>query len=876
MALLSGATSSPAEEPGRVLDGRGLPADRLAGCDSLAEGGDWIDDQDRTFRRLVPRDCYLSEDNPPQFWWAPQLEKMLRGVVYTLHVTSDGDPAFAIDVNTPDPFISLPRSLPAGDYRWSVDARDDQGVVHGRVRRFSIDEQRSREQVVPDAAQVLALLAQRAGDRPKMFPPPAARVAMQAALDDPQQRQPDLKRVRLAARRYAGLVDAADPLFTGRADAGTELDAITVLGIGATLSPGLPDRAAFAAVARERLLALADTTPGSRWDPLGSSSETAADDRLNRVVFLALARGLDLLQAELSDPQRRAVRDAARTRLAQYVDERLRGPAGRRDRLLFGMTFPYRSHEVEGMNFAVEALALLAGEDPAFDEMFGVCWQTWRSLMPAYGSADGSDGNGTAYGWHGFGQLVQAVFVLRNALGTDLFSRRAAFANAGRRLVYTTPPITPFAFTEGPPWNTPARFTGPVPVFGDEASDPSVSYHAVVAADREFRLYESLVDTADRPLYGWYRQQARDTYPYLADADYRPLSRALALLAPVRPDAGTEYPQDTPDAAAFPESGQVALHTYLADPQRSSLYFISGRFGSFNHAQAEQNGFVLHLAGEPVLIGAGYYDSYWSPHHAGYTRRTLSKNAITYDGGRGQAETPGGTATRQSVGSADFSGRLLNLSLGSVDNGSDLDIGTGDATLAYRSCPDQLLQNPGCQHRDYLQPVTRAIRSVALWRRSQAPLFLVYDRLAGATPHTWEWNLHAYKPFEVVSEGLPDGTPWTVRARGPSGNTEVCIDLYGADLVFTQTEGFPIPPATPRPTQWHGRFATRQPSTDASFLAVLRPGCVAGPARATLDLGTGIAAVELAPAADATQPARSITFDDARVLLQGPDHGPNE
>ena len=62
------------------------------------------------------------------------------------------------------------------------------------------------------------------------------------------------------------------------------------------------------------------------------------------------------------------------------------------------------------------------------------------------------------------------------------------------------------------------------------------------------------------------------------------------------------------------------MHSSLTDPLGVHLYGRASSFGSFNHAHADQGHFSLDAYGEPLLIDAGYYDWYRSPHATSFSR----------------------------------------------------------------------------------------------------------------------------------------------------------------------------------------------------------------------------------------------------------------
>src|SRR5690606_6142964 len=110
------------------------------------------------------------------------------------------------------------------------------------------------------------------------------------------------------------------------------------------------------------------------------------------------------------------------------------------------------------------------------------------------------------------------------------------------------------------------------------------------------------------------------------------LSRIDALLSPVAGREGARLPPGTADAAWFPSVGWVAMHSRLADPERTSIYFKASPYGSHNHSHGDQNAFVIHHRGERLAIASGYYDGYQTPHWREWYKQTRAANAITFDG----------------------------------------------------------------------------------------------------------------------------------------------------------------------------------------------------------------------------------------------------
>ena len=79
------------------------------------------------------------------------------------------------------------------------------------------------------------------------------------------------------------------------------------------------------------------------------------------------------------------------------------------------------------------------------------------------------------------------------------------------------------------------------------------------------------------------------------------------------PVAGTSYLSPPSNSAYYPSIGWAAMHSDLGSPGRTSVFFKSSPYGSFNHSHGDQNGFLLSVAGQPLMIKAGWYDWYGSP-----------------------------------------------------------------------------------------------------------------------------------------------------------------------------------------------------------------------------------------------------------------------
>jgi hypothetical protein len=245
----------------------------------------------------------------------------------------------------------------------------------------------------------------------------------------------------------------------------------------------------------------------------------------------------------------------------------------------------------------------------------------------------------------------------------------------------------------------------------------------------------------------------------------------------------------------FKTIGWVAMHNHWADPKRTSIYFKSSPYAAFSHSHADNNSFVVISEGEPLLIDSGYYDWYGSPHWKGWYWRTKAHNAITFDGGRGQAEKTGPDQMTAA-------GRLVDFH----SNGK-VDFAEGDALAAYEG---------------ELQKARRR-----LWYLRDENVLVIHDSLSSAVARQFEWNIHSANTFEVKAAA-------SIETKGKT--SRACIDVLQPNgIEFLQSNKFDSPPgkitegkAQGIPEmidQWHGKFRNKQRQTDMEFVAVVQVGC---------------------------------------------------
>lgn len=487
--------------------------------------------------------------------------------------------------------------------------------------------------------------------------------------------------------------------------------------------------------ARRRALNLAGL------DSRGGTS-FAAHDQAGRSIAWTLALTYDWLYPEFSATERRSLVTAISDRLTEMMGHGTFGLRG--GRLLD--TNPFDSHGAVTLGRVSVICTVMAGVAPQFDACFRNTVLRYLMWPVPWGRDDGGYANGTNYAqWDTAYTHFLVWGMLKESIGLDVATMPWA-QGYGKFITYFLPPGTP---------------TG---LFGDGAEKNWRNVWATQA-----RAYAARVPS---PLADWYvRNQFGEDETSLP-----------VLLAPYR-DWSTvekEIPAGTPDALHVRSIGWVAMHSSLADRGRTSVYFKSSPYGSFSHSHADQNGFVINAAGQPLAIDSGYYDYYDSPHWRGWYKQTRAHNAITFDGGQGQLHD-----------TMAAKGKITQF-----ETTPSFDLVTGDATQAYGGA------------------LTRAVRSMVYARPGT---LLVFDSLVSSTPRTWEWNLHALKPMKLKGKRL---------VEIEQGGERLCIEvLHGPEVDFSQADQFTAPPSGAYAAQSHGTFRTADKSKELRMLTMLSVNC---------------------------------------------------
>lgn len=731
-----------------------------AGCTPSLQA-DFIDGETWNNRRLVPVDCAAVAMQAPLFSWRQPTDRdRTKAWKFTLQ---RGTGEIVTSIQSDHPRHQLQQLLGAGDYKWTVTYTRDRGAreqITSAARRFTVLAGASSFRL-PEGAALASQVSRKV--RPRILPAgssfggivskaSAGEYAQRYAsllrdadkvLDSPIPSEPPIPDVPTDSRAYKEWKrEIANIVRKERKNVATLGFAWRFTGKSKYRDNGVA-----------RVIALSD------WSTTGGSSD-ASNDLVNGDVFVTLSRGMDLFDGSINDNQKKHLASVVKSRIEPAMSSFSALDAD-----------PYDSHDVELVREVVNALLSAAGSFPEAEAWLASAWDVYTTTLATWGADDGSWGNGNGYGWNmldGFGEVIASV---RLIAGVDL-TQTPWVQRVGDIIMASTAPMGTH-----------------MSAFGD-ASEATDNYD--LYAKDQFRLYAALTRSAQ---HAWYWRLGDSSTS--ENATVSPFCfMLLGLNLPEVPGA-----PPAKSSSVFQEAGVVAMHDDASSPNRSSVFFRSSRFGSYNHSFADQNSFTLVSQGRDVLITGGYYPYYLSKHHATVTRATRYKNALTFDGGIGQAEpVKNPSAPGKPIQSMDTRGELINY----LDRGAWV-TATGDATLAYRGWD--------ASTSTWKPFLNNAIRSIAYNRSERA--VLIYDWAVSESARRWELNFNALEAFAASGAS----------AKATNKSASACIDVYGPTGSFSTTKGFAVAPEGNYPTQYQARFRAGTASNELVSVTVIRESC---------------------------------------------------
>jgi len=697
---------------------------------------DWVQSTDPLAVRVLPDNMQSQAQNPPTFSWSRH-PKAPPEYIIQVHLNGVLNRTFKTDRN----WYLPAKQLPVGNYTWRV--RPSTSQEWSTPRSFVIG---SDSQVFEVGENVYLRNAILKKARPRALPSGVKLFSTWSAAMR-ADRQPALTGLTNEVNYYvSSLKTVADqewPL------PGSKIRTAALVAQQSNIMQRVNPNARqlegaallFRLTGKQEYLdeAIRRGDQFVALDPNGPTS-FANQDMGSRVIAQSLMKAIDLLAGALvvnGDTTRRDKWLAVVTTRTRALYQDLSAGGGRLDQM------PFDSHGATSMAYLALTSTLALGDIPEAQEWFDFSFRAFVSSFSVWSGPEGGFANGTAYGEYEADFALQIWPALAQATGVNMFDKPWSRGFA-RFLMHFVPP---------------GQQTH---VFGDG--------HETAP---EYRFMKGFAARYATPESAWYVRSIA-----------RPDDVIATLQAPYPLPVNTVTAAATPpsNAAYYPSIGWTAMHSNLADVGRTSLYFKSSPYGSFNHSHGDQNGFVLFSGGVPLLTETGWYDWYDSPLWNSWYRQSKSHNALTFDGGIGQVvegyEEP-----------LSRNGRVSAFSTTAA-----VDYVEGDATAAYAGA------------------LKSAVRKV--WYVRGTDTAVILDQYASATPRVFEWNFHGYAPIVADAAGNVSIT---------NQGKKVClVPLATSPQRFERRVG---PPPQSGAYEDHGVFVKNAAATSGEFLTVLDVGC---------------------------------------------------
>lgn len=693
-----------------------------------------------------PTDSLVTTQNPPDFSW-PFVDGADK---YDLQVGRDAALSSvtyenaSLTVN----FYNFPSVIPDGTWYWRVRYHKPDGTWSGwsTVRKFRIDQDNVPFPVPP----VETLMSNVSTAHPRIWTTPSELAAFRE-LRLTGNSKTVFDQTVTAYNASASKPLPAEPTFPYmNNEVPTNSDAYVAAQqvLKSYVENALNDmqNAAFL------YLVTGNSTYGNRakalllnlaaWNPNGATSYRI-HDQVHRSIAYRSAIAYDWLYDLLSDSDKTTLRAMIKARTDTLVQNYLSNNGFYK--------FPYDSHGWTIVGYIGIIATAMLNDMPEAAGWYRLSVPLFINVLPPWGGEDGSWSQGTGYWQWSSGSNKELMDVLLSSGAINLYDK-AFSRNEGLYPLYMFPHGSPNG------------------VFGDDSQyspgSPSVS------------LLTRMAQIYDDSRLKWEAETIGAKSTGLTDYFYR------------ADNVASQPPVDLPKGIWFPDTGAVAMHSELYETDRTSLYFRSSPYGTYNHTMSDQNSFVVNAFGESLAVKAGYYDFYGSKHHSNFTRQTYSANAITFDGRKGQAND-----------NITADGKILGFV-----TSPDFDATSGDATEAYKG------------------GLSKAVRHIIYVRPS---VYVVIDDLATTKDggSEFEWNLHADDNLVI--------DPNNAGATISKGDANLRVQFYGQQAQSYRTtyetkylgpDGVAYPPvnAFAGKSQIHAAFITPR-ENEGKMIATLAP-----------------------------------------------------
>jgi hypothetical protein len=703
----------------------------LSGCFGHAQA-DWAQSVSPLIIGALPSEMQTQPQNPPTFSWARHPAKPASYIVEVRKGTT-----VVASYSTNRNWYLPSASLPVGQYTWRVrgegrsDWSDDRAFVISAT---------SADFTVPENPTLRARILSRSRPRGLQAMPVYANWTLAMKVERGSAVTQLIKEVdwNITTTNLPVIDDSRWPLDT--TSMATSAQAVQVADIRQQLDKR--GRQLESAALLYRLTgtgkylteALRRGDELASFNPLGPTNY-AKQDQAPLIIATALARAFDTLGTDVDASRRTRWMASVRAYGGQIYADLARDNA-RSDE------YPFDSHAI-GNTAGLAMISMLAlGEVEEATAWFDFSLRSYISSLSPWSGPEGGFANGSAYGEYAVALYQRVWQPVLQATGVNLYNKPWAKGFLYFFMHFVPPGAQSHVFGDG---------------------------HEVVPLQSVMKGYAT---NFALPGAAWYANSLQGQHDALTLL-YSPYPLPSSTVTASAP--GTPY-------LVLPSIGWSAMHSNLRDLTRTSVYFKSSPFGSYNHSHGDQNTFVLMKGGVPLLGEGGYYDYYGSPLWKTYYRTTKAHNGITFDDGVGQ-KTDGDNESQLNL-----DGKITAFS-----GSTELDFVEGDATKAYGGA------------------LTSAVRK--LWYLRTMDAVVVHDRLASATARSYEWNMHAFAPIVAGSNNSLSVT---------NGGYSVCIRPISTGHHVETRTGLP---------QMSGRTETQAvlvkdaKALTAEFLVVLDVGC---------------------------------------------------
>ncbi|MFH1024014.1 MAG: DUF4962 domain-containing protein [Planctomycetota bacterium] len=485
----------------------------------------------------------------------------------------------------------------------------------------------------------------------------------------------------------------------------------------------------------------------SRWDPEGSSHIEHNDEAHMPVIWWGPV-ACDWVWEQFTADERALILDQFRRR-GRITFEHMHSRGS------YGVT-RFDSHAGREIVFLAQVALVFHEHIPEARQ-----WLQWLrpvlcGIWPVWAGDDGGWSEGPAYSLAYVQIMTRFAVALKHGAGVDLF-RRPFWAGHARWRQWCLPPY--------------AEWMG----FGDHTERWSGTW--LENAD--------LVDLIGRQTgvdhFGGYVAAFRaeaDRYPTPAERRTKAVSPLCYLTANSAGGEAVTPKEPARILQVFSGAGWAAVRTSLTDPAHDVAFILrSSPYGAISHSHANNNDFIIHIAGKVLAQPSGYYDGYGSEHHTHWNWHTKSHNCVTLSDAAQLMRSPD--------------------SRGSIENPFE------DERLVYFA---------GNADASYALQADRCRRHV-IFLKAHNCFVLIDEFVARAGVNSaLQWNIHSWARFAVDE----DGRSFLLEREGRrlAGHF-----LYHHNAFFSLSEGWDPPPRPAEPADQQ-RFRERLRLTTSSPVTV--------------------------------------------------------